>query len=444
MYDIRGKYPKELTNESAYQIGRGFIHYLRKQNNKQKYTIGVGRDTRLSSPKLFSSFAKGVRDEGSDVVDFGLITTPMLYFGVRHFKYDGGAVITASHNPNPYNGIKLVQKNAVSVGGNTGIFWIRDWIEKSLELKKYKKGAIVKKNIENEYLKFNLKLANVKKNEFKGVSIAIDAGNGIGGPMVQKILKHVGVSLFPLYMKPDGRFPNHAPDPLIQKNLKDLISLVKKKKPLFGVALDGDADRIAFITEKGVPIRGDLIEALIAEIILKKKKGVVLYSINSSNTVKDVIKLNKGKAIPSRIGHSLVKEQMRKSNAVFAGELSGHYYFGSPLFFEVPFVILLLILKKLKNNGSLEQLIEPLRTYAHSGELNFKVTDKEKKLNEIKKKYAKKGKVLTLDGLRVDFKDWWFLVRPSNTENLLRLIVEANSKELMNQKKKELIKLITS
>jgi|TARA_Y100000310_G_scaffold9735_2_gene10488 phosphomannomutase len=444
LYDIRGIYPKNLNEESAYQVARTFIRFLQKRSGNQKLKIALGKDIRKSSPILFKGFSNGILKEGSDLTDFGLITTPMLYFAVSNFGFDGGVVITASHNPNPYNGLKLVRERAIPLSGPKGIFWIRDYLLKNGHfLKKPRQGKIFKRNIEKAYLDFSLKLAGIKKNEFQGFSLAVDAGNGIAGPITLKLLKELGIKVFPLYCRPDGSFPNHSPDPLLKENLKDIISLVKKKKPDFGIALDGDGDRIIFIDEKGQAVSGDLITALLAKIILKKRKGLkILYDVRSSRAVEEVIRENRGKPIPFRIGHALIKEKMRKDNIIFGGELSGHYYLGQNLFYDMPFFVLLKILKEIKENKvSLSSLIKPLKRYYYSGEINFKIKNKKGKIKELKKRY-KSGKVLEIDGLRVEFNDWWFLVRPSNTEAVLRLIVEAETKTLLFKKKRELTKAI--
>jgi phosphomannomutase len=445
MYDVRGKYPNDLGPKTAYQIGRFFIQFLRQKTKKKKFKIAAGRDVRPSSPILFKYFSKGIIDEGCNVIDLGLITTPMLYFAIFRFNYDGGAIITASHNPNPWNGIKLMRERVIPLSGERGIFWIRDKIIRNKKsFKKRQGGKIIKKNIEKEYLDFNLKLAGIKKGELKGGSLAVDAGNGIAGPTTIKILKETKIKIYPLYCKPDGSFPHHVPDPLLKENLKDIILLIKQEKPLLGIALDGDGDRIIFIDERGKPVSGDLVTALVAKIILKENpKAKILYDVRSSNIVGETIKANGGKPIKYKIGHALIKEKIRRDNILFAGELAGHYYLGKKMFYEVPLFVLLRILKELKEKKTVfSQLIKPFQRYYHSGEINFKVKDKEGKIKELKNRY-RSGKTLEIDGLRVDFNDWWFLVRPSNTEPILRLVLEAKNFNLLEKKKKELTEIIS-
>ncbi|OQX00480.1 hypothetical protein BWK69_01320 [Candidatus Parcubacteria bacterium A4] len=451
LYDIRGIFPREINEETSYQIGRCFIHFLRKEKGDKKFQIAVGRDIRLSSPLLFKSFSNGVRDEGCDIIDLGLITTPMLYFAVSNFNYDGGVIITASHNPNPFNGLKLTREKAIPLAGNTGIFWMKDFLLKkqfSSQEKAVSREEIYEKDINEDYLRLNLKMADIKEDEFKDFSLVIDAGNGTGGPIAVELLKRTGIKIYPLYCQPDGSFPNHVPDPLLQKNLADVISLVKEKNADFGIALDGDADRIFFIDENGIPVSGDLITALMAKILLRelpfdpKNPFKILYDIRSSNIVGESIE--RGIGIPYCIGHSLIKEKMRKDDILFGGELSGHYYLGQGLFYEVPFFVLLKILKELKKEKTVfSNLIKPYKKYYHSGEINFEIKNKEEKIKELKELYGN-GKILEIDGLRVDYDDWWFLARMSNTEPVLRLTIEAKTKENFLKRKQELIKVINA
>ena len=448
LYDIRGAYPRDFNKETAYQIGRYLIHFLRAKNKKSRLKIVVGRDTRLSSPVLFKGFSDGVLDEGCDIIDIGLVTTPMLYFAISNFHYDGGVIITASHNPNPFNGLKLSREKAIPISGETGIFLMRDYLAKNRFLRDAKsnlRGRVVKKSIENEYINFNIKLAGVKRGEIDGLSVAMDAGNGVGGLVTLKILKKMAVKTHCLYCLPDGSFPNHVPDPSLKENLRDIIALTKKKKLTLGIALDGDADRIVFIDEGGKPVSGDMIIALMAKILLKSSgHGKILFDVRSSNAVGEVISENGGEPVVYRIGHALIKEKMRQDNIFFGGEFSGHYYLGGDLFYEVPIFVLLKILKEIKKEKRvLSNLIKPYKRYYHSGEINFEIKEKEEKKKEIKNLY-RNGRTLEIDGLRVDFDDWWFLVRASNTEPVLRLVIEAKTRAMLEEKKKELIKIIGS
>lgn len=448
-YDIRGTYPDALNGQDAYLIGRAYIHFLDKHTNKEHYTIAVGRDSRISSPELFEGFARGVREEGADIIDLGLITTPMLYYGVASLGCDGGAMITASHNPNPYNGLKLTREHAIPIGGDSGLYWMRDFIEKTdiAQLPKAKaEGSVSEQSIRDAYVDFNLQTAKIERDEFRGMRVAVDAGNGVGGPMIQDLLEAVGVTMKGLYMEPDGQFPNHIPDPLIAENIKDLQEFIKEQQDIqIGIALDGDADRVVLLDENANPVSGDILTAFIAQIILRDNPmEKILYDVRSSNIVPESITQNGGTPIVSRIGHAHIKPAMREENILFGGEFSGHYFWGQNLFFETPFVVVLLVLKELKGTGKkLSELIVPFQKYAYSGEINFAIEQKEKKIQELKQKYVE-GTLLEIDGARIDFEDWWFLARPSNTESLLRLVIEAKTPELLEQKRKEITEIISS
>jgi phosphomannomutase len=437
-YDIRGLYPQEINQETAYLIGRAFVKFLKKQ----RPVIVIGQDNRLSSSILFRYLAKGIIDQGGKVINIGLATTPMLYFATAFLKCDGGIEITASHNPAQYNGFKIVREKAIPVSGQTGLKEIEKiiLINNFNKLKTVKKTKIVNRKIIKEYLEFNLKNFDLKKAE--SLKIIIDTANAVPGILVSCFLKKTNLKAVCLFLNLNGLFPNHQPDPLKKENLKSLIKKIKEKKADLGIAFDGDGDRIIFVDEKGNQISGDLITALISQSILKEKPGQkILYDIRSSNAVKEKIKQLNGQPIISRIGHSLIKEKMRKQNIVFAGELSGHYYHKDHYFSEVPIFVLIKILEIISEEKKcFSQIIKSFQKYSHSGEINFKIENKEEQIKKLKKKF-KTGQFLEIDGLRVDFKDWWFLVRPSNTEPVIRLVVEAKTKKLMLDKIKQ-IKLI--
>ena len=434
-YDIRGKYPKELSKELASLVGHGFIGFLQKEHKKKILTIVIGRDARHSSPILFQSISQSIQKLGCNVVDVGVVTTPMLYFAVSEFGYDGGVMITASHNPEPYNGIKLTKGKAIPIGEESGLSWIKDHLQDSVAVPK-NQGSLSKKNIAQEYIQQNLEFSNTKKGEFQSMTIVLDAGKGTAGPIAEQLLKIIGAKVI-------RKHSQYILNPLEHKHLQSLIRTVKKNKADFGLALDGDGDRIAFIDERGEVVPGDLITAFVSHIILRKQKAKILYDVRSSNILPEMIKQAGGKPIPFRIGHALIKEKMRKEQILFAGEYSGHYYWGENLYYEVPFFVLLYILKEMKEKEvPLSELIKPFRKYYHSGEINFAIEQKEKVIETLAKKY-KHGKIVRLDGLRVNFPDWWFLVRLSNTESLLRLVVEAKTKKLLALRLKELTHVIT-
>lgn len=437
-YDIRGIYPKTLNEEAAYLIGRAFVKFLKKE----KPNIVVGRDARLSTPQIFEEFTKGIVDQGGNVIDIGLSITPMLYFATAHFKYDGGINITASHNPPEYNGFKLVGEGAIPISGDSGINEIKK-IVLSGRLPDKKKGRIVKRNVAKEYIEFNLKDHNLKI--IKTFRIVIDTANAVPGVIVPDFFKKTNCKIYHLFSDLDGTFSNHYPSPHEEKNLKVIKREVISKKADLGIAFDGDGDRIIFINEKGATIRGDFITALMASLILRENPGEkILCDVRSSNIIRDVVKKNGGQVVVGRIGHSFIKERMRKENIIFQGELNGHYYLKSHYFSEAPFFVIFKILEEMsKTKKKISELVKAFDVYYYSGEINFKIKNKKRALRILENKFkSKRGKISKIDGIRVDFKDWWFNARPSNTEPLLRLVIEAKTKELLAEKKKELIALI--
>ncbi len=431
-YDIRGIYPEDINTETAYLIGQAFVIFLKKP----KLKIIVARDNRLSSSGLHKNLIKGITDMGADVIDIGLSTTPMFYFAVARYGYDGGVIVTASHNPSQYNGFKMVREKAIPISEESGILEIKKLSQSQFQTAK-SKGKITKEKVLRGYVGFNLKEAG----SLKPLKIVIDTANAVSGIVIPEIFKKLPCNIYHLFKKSDGSFPNHSPDPLVKENLKILQEEVRSKKADLGVGFDGDGDRIIFVAENGEIIAGDLITALLASLVLKDyPKEKVLYDVRSSNIVKESIEKAQGKPIISRIGHSFIKERMRKENIVFAGEFSGHYYHKDHYFCEAPFFVLFKLLQEISKKP-ISQLIKPYQKYFHSGEINFKVKDKEAKLKQLKDRYSD-GQVLEIDGLRVDYEDWWFLARPSNTEPVLRLVIEAKTKYLLEEKKKELIALI--
>ena len=443
-YDIRGIYPEEVNEKVAFKIGKAVVKFLGKKN---PYIV-VGRDNRLSSPILSKSLKKGILNQGGNVIDIGLSTTPMFYFAVWKYNYDGGIISTASHNPPEYNGFKITKEKAISIGKENGLEKIKKLALKEvgkIKLKKDngKKGRIKKLNVLKEYLDFNFSQIDIGK--IKNLKIGIDTANAVSGILIKELTKYLPCKIYHLFSKLDGRFPNHLPNPLEEKNIKELKKIVKQKKLDLGIAFDGDGDRIIFVDEKGSAIPADLILALISEILLRQKRGQkILYNVCSSNIIKDVVKENGGVPIMGKIGHTFIKKRMRKEDVFFAGEFSGHYFLGAPYFFEVPLFVLFKVLEEIsQRDKTISQLVRPFQKYFHSGQINMKVEDKKKKLKELEEKF-KKGRISHLDGLRVDFKNWWFNARISHTEALLRLVLEAKTKSLMKEKRKEIIKIISS
>jgi len=442
-YDIRGVYPKQINEKIAFEIGRAFVQFLKRKKRK-KTKIIVGRDNRISSSSLARGLKQGIKTQNAQIVDIGLSTTPMLYFGINLLNADGGVMVSASHNPAEYNGFKLTREKAIPISENTGIQEIKKIIIQKSFKRSSSKGEEKKKRIMREYIRFNLSFLDQLK--LSPLKIVIDTANAVSGILIKPLERRIKkIKIYHLFWKLDGRFPYHQPDPLKKENLKSLQKEVLKRKADLGVAFDGDGDRIIFVDEKGKVISGDLITALLARIILKKNPNEkILYDIRSSDVVKETIKENRGIPVESRIGHSFIKEKMRKENIAFGGELSGHYYLRENNFCEAPFFVLFKIMEEISvQNKPLSKIISPFKRYVSSGEINFKIKDKQKAMERLENYFKNKAlQVSHLDGVKLKFKDHWILLRPSNTEPLLRLVIEAKNQKILNKKIKEVRKLI--
>lgn len=444
-YDIRGVYPSQIGEETAYRIGRAFSQILKRDNPEKQLDIVVSSDMRISSPSLKKKIIAGITDSGLNVVDVGMTTTPGFYFGVGYYGYDGGIQVSASHNPKEYNGFKMVRSKAVPISESSGIMEIRDLCIKNKFSSISKKGTVkklngvIKKMVEVEREDTNWKL-------IKPFKIVVDTSNGMGSVDIEAMFKDLPCKLIKLNFFPDGTFPAHAPDPLIDKNLDQLKKEVIKQRADFGIAPDGDADRYFFVDERGNSLRQEILRGIMAQISLKEHPGAtVCYDIRPGRITKDMIEEAGGKASVTRVGHSLIKEQMIKENAVFGGESSGHYFYQFPFgTFEAPVSLVMRFLIFLsKQNKPFSQIIKPLQRYHHSGEINSRVSDSKKKIEEIIKKY-KDAKQSRLDGITIEYPDYWFNVRASNTEPMLRLNLEAKTKKLMEIKRDEILTLIRS
>ncbi len=434
-YDVRGFYPEEINPQAVAQIGAGLIRFLSQGKKDKPLTMVIAQDNRFSSPVLAEALKEAIRAQGANVVDIGLSTTPMFYFTVWQYGYDGGVIVTASHNPPEYNGLKIVREQATPIGINNGLAEIKRLTVEAQGQEIKGKGRLEEKNILQEYLDFILSRVNLQR--IKPLNIAVDTSNAVPGIVVEQIKEKLPGHCYHLFPELDGTFPNHLPNPLEEKNIAELKKIVQEKELDLGVAFDGDGDRIIFVDEKGEMIPSDFIIALIAGNLLKEKPGArVLYNVCSSNIIKDVVEENGGVAIMGKIGHTFIKEQMKEEQADFAGELSGHYFFGQPYFFESPFFVFFKVLEEISTSGkTISQLIAPFKKYFNSGQINIAVADKENRLALLEEKF-KKGEVSRLDGLRIDFPNWWFNARPSNTEDLLRIVVEAVDKETMERQLK--------
>lgn len=434
-YDIRGTYPDQVNEGIAYQVGRGLVEYLSAKS------VAVGRDMRLSSPELHEGLTRGIVEGGCDVIDIGLVSTDCLYFAVGKFGYDAGVMITASHNPPEYNGFKMCRKEAVPLSGEAGIGQIKELILKDAFPAPKKLGTVEKRDIEEAYVEHLLSF--VDKDRIKPFNLVIDAGNGMAGKIVPRLFSHLGCKVIPMFFELDGSFPHHLASPIEPENIAPLRERVLLEKADLGAAFDGDADRMFLVDENAQPLGGDMVTALVAKSLLKKEKGAtILYNLICSKAVPQVIENSGGKAVRTRVGHALIKPLMKKHNAVFGGEHSGHFYFRNNWFADSGLIALLVCLELIsEENKPLSALVKSIDPYFRSGEINSRVDDIPGKLEEIERRYSS-GRVDRLDGITVDFGDWWFNVRPSNTEPLVRLNLEADAKEKLEEKKQELLRLI--
>ncbi len=439
-YDVRGLYPSEINEEAARLIGRGFVAYLSAKR------IAVSRDMRLSSPSVAAAFIDGAREQGADVVDYGMLGTDMMYFAVARDGHDGGAQITASHNPKEYNGIKMVRREAFPLSGDAGIGDIRDMIAASqLPPPAPAPGGLSTMDVLDDYVAHVLSF--IDPSIVKPFNVVLDAGNGIAGMVAPKLFERLPCKTTPLCFEVDGTFPNHEANPLIEENRRDIVERVIRDKADIGIAWDGDADRCFFIDGTGEFIAGDFVTALLAEAFLIRPPGAkVVYDVRASYAVKDIVAKYGGTALMNRVGHAFFKRRMREEEAIFGGEVTGHYYFRDNFYADNGFIPALLILELMSKKGqTLAELLAPLREkYFISGEINTKLADmrlQQEKIDALAAKYSD-GNVYMLDGISAEFPDWHFNVRPSNTEPLLRLNLEAVTPGLMEEKRDEVLAFI--
>lgn len=431
-YDIRGIYPDQLNEDTICQIGKAFVGFVKPKN------VVIGYDIRLSAKSLFEALSHSIMDMGVDVVALGEVSTDMVYFAVPWYGCDSGIMLTASHNPPQYNGMKLVRQQSIPISGDTGIYEIRDLAIKQRFTPSDKKGTMISRDIYDEYVKHVLSFINPEV--LKPYQIVADAGNGIGGKVVSGIVKDLPVQIIPMNFEPDGRFPNGEPNPLLEEKRIGIMERVKQEGADLGVAWDGDADRCFFIDENGEFIDGYYITALLAEAFLKKKPGSkIIFDPRLIWANIDVIKQYDGIPLINKSGHAFIKERMRKEDALFAGEMSAHYYFKDNYYADNGMIPLVLILELMSvTNKSLAELLLPLRSkYFISGEINCLVDSPSEKIREIEE-YYKDGEISCIDGLSVEYPNWRFNLRASNTEPFIRLNIEARSKGLMEEKTEEL------
>lgn len=437
-YDIRGKYPAEIDDQTARKIGTSIAQFFKQENPNAK-NIVVGRDMRTSSKSMANALTEGLCTAGLNVVNIGVVSTEMTYFAVGHYKYDGGVMVTASHNPAEYNGFKICREQAVPVSFETGINRIAKLTKQYYPPRGEHSGKVVLSDVFKDYKKHVLKFAN----NLRHLRIVVDAGNGMAGKVIPFVCEGLPIEIIPLYFDLDGNFPNHDPNPLKTENLADLQNKVRETRAHIGVAFDGDADRCAFVDEMGRAIGCDIITALLAKQILEKEKGApIVYDLRSSWVVPEEIKAAGGAPHRERVGHAYMKATLREKRAVFGGELSGHYYFRDNFYSDSGMIAFFMVLEILSaKRVPFSNIIAPLRRYYSTGEMNFEVEDKDAKIQEIAREFSN-GKIDSLDGITVEYSNWWFNVRKSNTEPLLRLNLEGKTKEVMEKGKKLLVNLI--
>jgi phosphomannomutase len=437
-YDVRGIYPVEMDEDGARAIGRGYVEQFEPKR------IAVGRDMRVSSPSMAAAAIEGAASAGAEVVDVGLVGTEMLYFAVGQLELDGGIQVTASHNPKEYTGMKVVRRGAMPVGGDSGLLDIRDRaVAPSDTPRGQTPGPVREEDVVPGYVDKVLSFIDVDAVDRRRV--VIDAANGMAGVMLPPVLERIPIDAVPYFFEPDGTFPNHEPNPLLPENREFVIGKVREDGAELGVAFDGDADRCFFIDDTGEFVPGDFVTALLAESMLEKYPGAkIIYDVRASWAVPETIERAGGVALVNRVGHAFIKQRMREEDAVFAGEVSGHYYFRD--FYQadsgvIPFLLVLELISK--RGQALSELLRPYRErYFLTGEINVPVSDVAVKLQEIKERLGNEGQVSHLDGISIEAEDWHMNVRPSNTEPLLRLNLEALSEELMERKRDEVLALM--
>jgi phosphomannomutase len=445
-YDIRGIYGDDIDAGTARDIGRAFARVIADLEGKPtgELRLGLGHDMRLTAPELAAAYREGMTSEGVTVYDAGLVGTEMLYFLVGSRELDGGLMCTASHNPKAYTGAKLVKRGAIALSGDAGIGDVRKRIEAGLG-DAPGGGSVEDVDIGDEFRE--AALAVIDAGAVKPLKVVVDGGNGMAGPMVGPLLERLGLDLVEAYWKPDGNFPDHEPNPLLEENREFIMREVVETGADLGIAWDGDADRCFFIDETGAFVDGDFLTALLADSMLRKQpKATILYDVRASRAVADTVENAGGRALMNRVGHAFFKTRMREENATFGGEVSGHYYFRDFYCADSGTIPALLILELLSTEGkTMSELLEPYRSrYFISGEINSEVSDQDAKLEALAGKYAD-GHQYRLDGLSVEYDDWHFNVRPSNTEPLLRLCLESvASYEDMERRRDEVLGVIRS
>ncbi len=437
-YDVRGIYPTELDEDGGYRIGRAFVEQFSPAR------VAIGHDMRVSSPTMAEAVRRGACDAGAEVLDLGLAGTEMVYFAVGELGLDGGIAVTASHNPKQYTGMKIVRAGAMPVGGESGLLDVRDraiagaWHQAV-------PGTVRGEDVWDRFVERVLGFIDVAA--LQPLRIVIDAANGMAGAMLPPVLERLPMlDVVRCFFEPDGTFPNHEPNPLLPENREFIVAKTRDERADFGVAFDGDADRCFFVDDGGEFVPGDFVTALFAQSILAKEPGgTVIYDVRASWAVPETIERAGGHPVVNRVGHAFIKQRMREVDAVFAGEVSAHYYFRDFSQADSGTVPFLLMCELASRGGKLSEVLRPYRDrYFITGEINTPVADVPETLRELEERFGMDGEVSHLDGLSIENSDWHFNVRPSNTEPLLRLNLEARSQELMERKRDEVLEVIRS
>lgn len=436
-YDIRGIYPTEINEDIAYKVGRGVAKFLKAEK------IVIGRDNRLSSDSLFRALCDGVQDEGTNVLDIGITTTPVFYLVVTKYGYGGGVMISASHNPKEYNGFKIVKSGSMPVGEESGLQEIKRITRKLTPIHfkhEIKRGKLEQRDVLQHYLKNILRFVDIET--IKPLKVIIDTANGAVGPIIKELDKRLPITIIHLFSELDGRFPNHQPNPMHPAATAMLQEKILKQKADFGIAFDGDGDRILFIDEKGERINPNYIAALIVNRFFKKAGGRISFDTPTSWTLREEIKKTGNIPICTKVGHVYLKERILRQKAIFGAESSGHYYLLDDYSVESPFFVFFKILELLsKEKKSLSQMIKPFKKYFIDGAI-FKADNAEKKIKKVEKFYKDAPRLSLYDGLSVDYPNWHFVLRLSHTEPVMRLVVEAKTQKLLDVKMKQIKSLL--
>jgi phosphomannomutase len=444
-YDIRGIHGRDLDADGAHEIGRAFARVISSLEGKPvgELRLGLGRDMRLTAPEMAAAYGAGMAAEGADVLDAGQVGTEMLYFLVGSRDLDGGLMCTASHNPKAYTGAKLVRRGAIALSGDEGIGDVRDLVLEGLGPAAAQSGTIEALDIYDGFQDHVLKF--IDRDAIKPLKVVVDGGNGMAGPMAGPLLERLGLQLETFYWTPNGEFPGHEPNPLLPENREFIMAEVVKQGADLGIAWDGDADRCFFIDDTGAFVEGDFLAAVLSKVMLRKyPRESILYDVRASRAVPDAIEAAGGTALINRVGHAFFKKRMHTEGGVFGGEVSGHYYFRDFFCADSGTIPALLVLEEVsRSGGKLSDLLAPIRAeYFISGEINSTVEDAPAKLEEIRERYAD-ARESNLDGISIDYDDWHFNVRASNTEPLLRLCLESLVSEAdMEAKRDEVLALI--